>query len=127
MNMPNDMARKTNRRRNGIGTSALPWALGRHPGGREAWRRQSRSMRHHSSFYSGGGEALELVARETPSGPERHVRLLAPLAFVSPRIVAAILDGTAPEQTARPGRADYRRFSKICYRCKFATWTAAVR
>jgi site-specific DNA recombinase len=27
---------------------------------------------------------------------ERHVRLLAPLAFVSPRIVAAILDGTAP-------------------------------
>ena len=28
---------------------------------------------------------------------ERHVRLLAPLAFVSPRIVAAILDGTAPE------------------------------
>ena len=29
---------------------------------------------------------------------ERHVRLLAPLAFVSPRIVAAILDGTAPER-----------------------------
>jgi site-specific DNA recombinase len=27
---------------------------------------------------------------------ERHVRLLAPLAFLSPRIVAAILDGTAP-------------------------------
>jgi site-specific DNA recombinase len=27
---------------------------------------------------------------------ERHVRLLAPLAFVSPRIVSAILDGTAP-------------------------------
>jgi hypothetical protein len=27
---------------------------------------------------------------------ERHIRLLAPLAFVSPRIVAAILDGTAP-------------------------------
>jgi site-specific DNA recombinase len=27
---------------------------------------------------------------------ERHIRLLAPLAFVSPRIVSAILDGTAP-------------------------------
>jgi site-specific DNA recombinase len=27
---------------------------------------------------------------------ERHVRLLAPLAFLSPRIVAAIVDGTAP-------------------------------
>ena len=25
------------------------------------------------------------------------------------------------------GRADYGRFSKNCYRCKFATWTAAVR
>ena len=27
---------------------------------------------------------------------ERHVRLLIPLAFVSPRIVSALLDGTAP-------------------------------
>jgi site-specific DNA recombinase len=27
---------------------------------------------------------------------ERHLRLLAPLAFLSPRIVAAIIDGTAP-------------------------------
>jgi hypothetical protein len=27
---------------------------------------------------------------------ERHVRLLAPLAFLSPRIVAAIIHGTAP-------------------------------
>ena len=27
---------------------------------------------------------------------QRHVRLLAPLAFVSPRIVSALLDGTAP-------------------------------
>ena len=27
---------------------------------------------------------------------ERHVRFLAPLAFVSPRIVTAILDGSAP-------------------------------
>ena len=27
---------------------------------------------------------------------ERHIRLLAPLAFLSPRIMAAIIDGTAP-------------------------------
>ena len=27
---------------------------------------------------------------------ERHIRLLAPLAFLSPRIVSAILDGSAP-------------------------------
>ena len=27
---------------------------------------------------------------------ERHIRLLAPLAFLSPRIVAAIIDGNAP-------------------------------
>jgi site-specific DNA recombinase len=27
---------------------------------------------------------------------ERHVRLLAPLAFVAPRVVAAIVDGAAP-------------------------------
>ena len=27
---------------------------------------------------------------------ERHIRLLAPLAFLSPRIVSAVLDGTAP-------------------------------
>lgn len=27
---------------------------------------------------------------------ERHVRFLAPLAFVSPRVVTAIIDGSAP-------------------------------
>jgi site-specific DNA recombinase len=27
---------------------------------------------------------------------ERHIRLLAPLAFVSPRIIAGIIDGSAP-------------------------------
>src|SRR5207248_8810354 len=27
---------------------------------------------------------------------ERHIRLLAPLAFLSPRIVSALLDGSAP-------------------------------
>ena len=36
----------------------------------------------------------EIVEREAQG--ERHIRLLAPLAFVSPRIIAAIVDGTAP-------------------------------
>ena len=44
------------------------------------------------------GRAASFAAIARREGKaERHVRLLAPLAFVSPRIVAAILDGTAPE------------------------------
>jgi site-specific DNA recombinase len=36
---------------------------------------------------------------------ERHIRLLAPLAFVSPRIVTAIVDGTAPADLTVSGLA----------------------
>ena len=36
----------------------------------------------------------EIAEREAQG--ERHIRLLAPLAFLSPRIIAAIDDGTAP-------------------------------
>ena len=36
----------------------------------------------------------EIASRE--GKVERHIRLLAPLAFVSPKIIAAIVDGTAP-------------------------------
>src|SRR5258708_22567442 len=36
---------------------------------------------------------------------ERHVRLLAPLAFVAPRIVAAITDGNAPANLTVTGLA----------------------
>jgi site-specific DNA recombinase len=35
----------------------------------------------------------EIAEREAVG--ERHIRLLAPLAFLSPRIIAAIADGTA--------------------------------
>lgn len=35
------------------------------------------------------------IARQEGQG-ERHIRLLAPLAFVSPRILTAIIEGTAP-------------------------------
>ena len=36
---------------------------------------------------------------------ERHIRLLAPLAFVSPRTIAALLDGTAPADLTVTGLA----------------------
>jgi site-specific DNA recombinase len=37
---------------------------------------------------------VEIAAREALG--ERHIRLLASLAFLSPRIIASIADGTAP-------------------------------
>ena len=43
----------------------------------------------------GRAASFALIARREGKA-ERHIRLLAPLAFVSPRIVAALLDGTAP-------------------------------
>ena len=36
----------------------------------------------------------EIATREDQG--ERHIRLLAPLAFLSPRIIAAVVDGNAP-------------------------------
>ena len=44
------------------------------------------------------------IARREGQG-ERHIRLLAPLAFVSPRIIAAIVDGTAPADLTVTGLA----------------------
>jgi site-specific DNA recombinase len=44
------------------------------------------------------------IARNEGQG-ERHIRLLAPLAFVSPRIIAAIVDGTAPANLTVTGLA----------------------
>ena len=43
----------------------------------------------------GRAASFAVIARREGKA-ERHIRLLAPLAFVSPRIVAALLDGTAP-------------------------------
>jgi site-specific DNA recombinase len=40
------------------------------------------------------GSFAEIAEREGQG--ERHIRLLAPLAFLSPRIIAAIVDGSAP-------------------------------
>ena len=36
---------------------------------------------------------------------ERRIRLLAPLAFLSPRVIAAIIDGTAPVDLTVTGLA----------------------
>ena len=36
---------------------------------------------------------------------ERHIRLLAPLAFLSPRVIAAIVNGTAPADLTVTGLA----------------------
>ena len=43
----------------------------------------------------GRAASFAVIARREGKA-ERHIRLLAPLAFLSPRIVAALLDGTAP-------------------------------
>jgi len=45
----------------------------------------------------------EIAKREAQG--ERNIRLLAPLAFVSPRIIAAIVDGTAPADLTVTGLA----------------------
>ena len=45
----------------------------------------------------------EIAERESQG--ERHLRLLAPLAFVSPRIIAAIAGGTAPAELTVTGLA----------------------
>jgi len=45
----------------------------------------------------------EIAEREGQG--EWHIRLLAPLAFVSPRIIAAIVEGSAPADLTVPGLA----------------------
>ena len=51
----------------------------------------------------------EIAEREAQG--ERHIRLLAPLAFVSPRIIAAIVDGTAPADLRVTGLAKALAYS----------------
>jgi len=45
----------------------------------------------------------EIAARE--GKVERHIRLLAPRAFASPRIIAALIDSTAPADLTVAGLA----------------------
>src|SRR6266508_538328 len=53
----------------------------------------------------------EIAKREVQG--ERHIRLLAPLAFVSPRIIAAIADGTAPADLTVTGLAKALPYSWV--------------
>jgi site-specific DNA recombinase len=66
----------------------------------------------------------EIAEREAVG--ERHIRLLAPLAFLSPRIIAAIVEGTAPADLTVTGLAkalpyswaeQERRFGLLCNGC----------
>jgi site-specific DNA recombinase len=52
---------------------------------------------------------VEVAERESLG--ERHVRLLAPLAFVAPRIIAAIADATAPADLTVTGLAKALAYS----------------
>ena len=51
----------------------------------------------------------EIAEREAQG--ERHIRLLAPLAFLSPRIIATIIDGTAPADLTVTGLAEALPYS----------------
>jgi site-specific DNA recombinase len=60
----------------------------------------------------GNGSTTSFAVESLPSRTspreaqgERHIRLLAPLAFVSPRIIAAIVDSTAPADLTVTGLA----------------------
>jgi hypothetical protein len=55
------------------------------------------------------GSFSEIAKRE--GKVERHIRLLTPLAFVSPRIIAAIMDNSAPADLTVTGLAQPLAFS----------------
>jgi site-specific DNA recombinase len=55
----------------------------------------ARARRWADEFAHGGVVSFAMLARREGK-VERHIRLLLPLAFLSPRIVAGLLDGTAP-------------------------------
>src|SRR5438105_6087689 len=66
------------------------------PGRRQALLIAIAKARHRMDDLAHGRAAsFAMIARREGKG-ERHIRLLAPLAFISPRIVSALLDGTAP-------------------------------
>ena len=66
------------------------------PSRREALLTAIAKARHWIDDLAHGRAASFAVIARREGKVERHIRLLAPLAFVSPRIVSALLDGTAP-------------------------------
>jgi site-specific DNA recombinase len=66
------------------------------PGRRETLLIAMAKARNWVDDLAHGRAASFAVIARREGKVERHIRLLAPLAFVSPRIVSALLDGTAP-------------------------------
>jgi DNA invertase Pin-like site-specific DNA recombinase len=67
------------------------------PGRREGFLIAIAKARQWIDDLAHGRAASFAVIARREGKVERHIRLLAPLAFVSPRIVSALLDGTAPD------------------------------
>ena len=85
----------------GVRTIAVPWRspVPAHntpiqPGRREALLIAIAKAREWMDDLAHGRGFAAIARREAKV--ERHIRLLAPLAFLSPRIVSRLLDGTAP-------------------------------
>jgi site-specific DNA recombinase len=66
------------------------------PGRREALLIAIAKARNWADDLAHGRAASFAVLARREGKVERHIRLLAPFAFVSPHIVSALLDGTAP-------------------------------
>src|SRR5205807_2432872 len=66
------------------------------PGRRETLLIAIAKSRQWMDDLTHGRAASFAVIASREGKAERHIRLLAPLAFLSPRIVSALLDGTAP-------------------------------
>jgi DNA invertase Pin-like site-specific DNA recombinase len=64
----------------------------------------AKARRWINDFQHGRIASFAEIARQEGQG-ERHIRLLTPLAFVSPRIVSAIVEGTAPADLTVTGLA----------------------
>jgi hypothetical protein len=64
----------------------------------------AKARRWISDLRQGQIASLAEIAKQEGQG-ERHIRLLAPLAFVSPRVISAIADGSAPADLTVTGLA----------------------
>jgi NAD(P)-dependent dehydrogenase (short-subunit alcohol dehydrogenase family) len=59
------------------------------------------------------GSVAETTTRPSSSQSNRHIRLRVPLAFLSPRIVVAIVNGTAPADLTVTGLAKDRELQPV--------------
>jgi hypothetical protein len=66
----------------------------------------AKARRWIDDLVTGRSASFEEIAKREGK-VERHIRLLAPLAFVSPKIVAAIVDGSAPANLTVTGLATF--------------------